>query len=174
MSHKHRFIAVVAASENNVIGINNRMPWHLPDDLKFFQKNTLGHPILMGRNTWETIGSKPLRGRLNIVVSRSLAEVPAGVVHCRSLGEAQSFIASELPSEFNTGTACIIGGGQIYAQTMDITDEILMTRVHAEFENGMVFYPEFREGPWSKVWEEYHPKDERHALDFTFERWVRN
>lgn len=164
-----KLISVVAASENNVIGVNNKMPWHLPDDLKFFKKTTSGFPIIMGKNTWLSIGAQPLPNRTNIVISRSL-EPTEGIILVKDIEEAIALLEERQPG---LEKAFIIGGGQLYRATMDIIDEIYMTRIHTFINDGMVYFPEFSENEWERQWHEFHDKDERHLFSFTFEHWVR-
>lgn len=164
-----KLISVVAASENNVIGVNNKMPWHLPDDLKFFKKTTSGFPIIMGKNTWLSIGAQPLPKRTNIVVSGSM-EATGGVVLVKDMEAAIAWLNENQPG---LEKAFIIGGGQLYRATMDLIDEIYMTRVHTSIDDGMVYFPEFSENEWEQQWTEFHDKDERHRFSFTFEHWVR-
>lgn len=157
---------VVAASDNNVIGIHNQLPWHLPDDLKFFKQKTLGKPVLMGKNTWLSLG-KPLPKRLNIVLSSHLQELPDGVLVFKEIEAALQYLQS-----VKTEEVCVIGGGQIFKTMMPAADTIYITRVHTTIENGDAFFPEIN-GEWELVWEERHFKDERHSFDFTFQQWNR-
>ena len=169
-----KLISVVAASENNVIGRNNTMPWHLPDDLKFFKKMTLGGPVIMGKNTWVSIGAKPLPKRPNIVVSTTMPEDTPGAIVVHSFEAAIAYIKEHVSFEGTEEKVSLIGGGQLYRQVLDQCDEIYMTRVHTEMEGGTVFFPEIRNNPnWKKVWEEPHAKDEQHIYSFTFERWIK-
>lgn len=158
---------VVAASENNVIGVDNQLPWHLPDDLKFFKKATLGKPVIMGKNTWRSIG-RALPGRLNIVLSTSLKEVPEGVMIFEDFEAAMHYLQEERVEE-----ACIIGGGSIYSQTLQHADIVWLTRVHTQIENGTAFFPLLSPGEWQREWAEEHQADEKHNFSFTFEKWVR-
>lgn len=164
-----KLISVVAASENNVIGVNNKMPWHLPDDLKFFKKTTSGFPIIMGKNTWLSIGAQPLPKRTNIVISGSM-EAAAGVILVNNMEAAIAWLNENQPG---LEKAFIIGGGQLYRATMNLIDEIYMTRIHTSIDDGMVYFPEFSKEEWVKQWSEFHDKDERHRFSFTFEHWVR-
>lgn len=164
-----KLISVVAASENNVIGINNKMPWHLPDDLKFFKKTTSGSPIIMGKNTWLSLGAKPLPNRTNIVISGSI-DTAEGAILVRDMKEATDWLKEHQP---DLEKAFIIGGGQLYRATMDLIDELYMTRIHTSVDDGMVYFPEFSEKEWERKWAEFHDKDEKHAFSFTFEHWVR-
>lgn len=158
---------VVAASENNVIGINNELPWHLSDDLKFFKKITLGKPVLMGRKTFESLG-RPLPKRLNIVLSRSAIQLPDGVMHFGAYYEAIAYL-----EEQNTEEVCVIGGGVVFAEKLHTVDQVYLTRVHTVLENGEVFFPELPATEWEKVWEEYHAADENHNYAFTFQHYKR-
>lgn len=158
---------VVAVSENQVIGVGNQLPWHLPEDLKFFKKNTLGKPVIMGRNTWLSLG-KPLSGRMNIVLSQTMKSAPEGTLLFSSIKKALEFLTME-----GILDACIIGGGKVFKETGDIVDEIYLTRVHAQIPNGTAFF-DFPQAPlWKLTWSEEHQKDEKHAFDFTFEKWER-
>lgn len=155
---------VVAASENNVIGVNNQLPWHLSDDLKFFKKITLGKPVLMGRKTFESMGSRALPNRLNIVLSRQSLELPEEVLQFQSYPEAIEHLKKiECPE------LCIIGGGVIFERYLDEADQIYLTRVHCHIDDGTVFFPEIDPSKWEKTWEEPHPQDEKHSHAFTFQ-----
>ncbi len=156
---------VVAASENNVIGKDNQLLWHLPDDLKFFKAQTLGKVIVMGRKTFESIGNKALPKRTNVVISRNKDfEVPEGVVLKKNVEEAlQTFQQEE--------EICIVGGEQIYRLALPFVDEIYITRIHLEI-NGDTYFPEVPTD-FQLESEAYHAKDEKHAIDFTFQKWVR-
>lgn len=158
---------VVAAAENDVIGLDNELPWQLPDDLKFFKKMTLGMPVIMGRNTWLSLG-RALPNRLNIVISSSLQDLPEGVLQFSSLDAAISSLKKD-----ELDCICIIGGGQIYKSAIDITDVVYITRVHTTVENGTAFFPKLQEDTWKLTWEENHAIDEKHAVPFTFQKWER-
>jgi dihydrofolate reductase len=165
-----KLISIVAASTNNVIGIDNKMPWHLPDDLKFFKQTTLNAPIIMGRNTWLSLGEKPLPKRINIVITRQKAIQAEGVHFVASLDEAIELIGALAPG---TEKAFIIGGGQLYASTMNLIAEMYITRIQAAIDNGAVFFPEFSEDDWFLQTSVTHPKDEKHVYEFSFEHWIR-
>ena len=158
---------VVAASENNVIGIHNQLPWHLPDDLKFFKQTTLGKPVLMGRKTFESMG-RALPGRLNIVLSRNVPELPPGVLHFGAANEALQFLENQGAAE-----VCIIGGGVVFAELLDRADQVFLTRVHTQLAEGEAFFPVLASGDWTKVWEQFHEADEKHPHSFTFEQYKR-
>lgn len=131
---------IVAMSRNRVIGRNNKLPWYLPGDLRYFKQATMGKPIIMGRKTWDSIG-RPLPGRMNVVISRNPEwEAPAGTVAAESLEDA--LVKAEAQAEIEGGDeVMIIGGGQIYAEALPMVDRIYVTQVHAEVE-GDAFFPE--------------------------------
>jgi dihydrofolate reductase len=158
---------IVAASRNNAIGKNNQLLWHLPKDLKFFKNTTWGMPVIMGRKTFEAVG-KPLPGRTNIVITSNENFSAAGVLTTTSLEQAL-----QKARETNGKEIFIIGGGNIYRQTMDIADRIYMTRVHADIE-GDTFFPEMEESQWTLQDAIDIPADEKHAYPFTIETWQKN
>lgn len=158
---------VVAASENNVIGLDNQLPWHLPDDLKFFKKMTAGMPIVMGKNTWESLG-KVLPGRLNIIISATLKEAPEGVMLFNTLDKALDYLREQSFEDIS-----IIGGGQLYLAALVYTHTVYLTRVHTVLEEGTAFFPVLPAEEWELIWEEAHEADDRHAYPFTFQQWQR-
>lgn len=158
---------IVAASENNVIGINNQLPWKLPDDFKFFKNTTYGFPIIMGRKTWESLGGKPLKGRHNIVITRQEDYSAEGVTITNSLAGALAIAEKDDVKEI-----FVIGGMEIIRQAWNQVDRIYLTRVHGTFE-GDAFFPEVNPAEWKRVHAEEHPADDRHAYAFTFETWER-
>lgn len=159
---------IVAVSENNAIGINNELPWRLPEDLKFFKRTTMGKPVIMGRKTYESLG-KPLPGRLNIVLSRSNeVKLPEGMVLCNNVDDA-----TELAGKENTEEIFIIGGGKIFEQSMPLADRLYITRVHTAISNADAFFPDIDHTHWKLVWEEPHKADEKHAYDYSFQQYER-
>lgn len=160
--------AIVAVSENNAIGKDNKLPWHLPADLKFFKNKTLGKPVLMGRKTFESLG-KPLPGRLNIIVSsRKNLNLPEGVLLYNNLEKALERLQAEPVKE-----AFIIGGGKIFEETLHQADRLYITQVHTVIEDATAFFPEIDHSHWKRVWEEKHAEDEKHAFSFTFQQFER-
>ena len=158
---------VVAASDNNVIGKNNRLLWQLPNDLKFFKNTTWGMPVIMGRKTLESLG-KALKGRTNIVItSRKEFSAPDTIV-VHSL-EA----AVEAAKGTDALEAFIIGGGEIYKQSMSLCNRIYITRVHGNFE-GDTFFPDINPAEWSLHSRLDFPADEKHAYAYSFEIWNKN
>ena len=154
-------IIIAAAGENNALGINNDLPWHLPDDFKRFKTLTSGHKIIMGRKTLESF-PKALPNREHIVVTRDTGytpKFPCTVTH--SLQEAVSLVDSD-------ERAFIIGGGEIYRQSLEIATTIELTRIHSSFEAD-TFFPDIDTSQWELVQEEYHPKDDKHEFAFTYQ-----
>lgn len=152
---------VVAAAENNLIGKDNGLAWHLPADLRHFKQITLGHPILMGRKTYESIG-KPLPGRTSIVITTQEDYEAPGCLVAHSLQEAVEQ-AKQLEEEM----ICIIGGAEIYRQALPLTDKIYLTRIHHTFE-GDAYFPELKEENWVVSEQEYHEADEKNKYSFSF------
>lgn len=151
---------IVAIADNHAIGKNNDLLWHLPDDLKHFKRTTSGHPIIMGRKTFESFGARPLPKRTNVVITRGNAYTSEGnLVVVRSLDEALQQVNEE-------EEVFIIGGGEIYKQAMPIIDRMYLTVVHHQFEAD-TYFPAFDEREWTEVANEYHPADEKHAYAFT-------
>jgi dihydrofolate reductase len=150
---------IVAAAENGAIGSDNRLPWHLPDDLKRFKALSLGKPVVMGRRTFDSIG-RPLPGRTNIVVSRQAGLAIEGVLVVQSLDAALA-AAGSVPE------IVVIGGAEIFRQVLPRTDTIHLTRVHAPVA-GDVFFPELDPAQWREAAVEHHAADERHQYAFSF------
>lgn len=156
---------IVAAAENNAIGKGNQMPWHLPNDFKFFKKETMDHSIVMGRKTFESIG-KPLPGRRNIVVSRSATFIHEDVDVANSLHEVMTYCRDE-------NEIFIIGGAQIYKQALPMAEKVLLTRVHTTIQDADAFFPELPAQDWELQSSEAHEKDEKHQFAYTFETYTR-
>lgn len=156
---------VVAKSDNNVIGHDNQLIWHLPNDLKHFKEITTGHPIIMGRKTFESIG-RPLPNRTNIIITRNrnYSIENAKVVH--SLNEAL-----ELAKEIDENIF-ILGGGKIYEQAIDFADILEVTEVHENFE-GDTYFPEIDLNVWKEISRIKHHKDEKNKFDYSFVRYER-
>lgn len=161
-----KIIAVVAAAQNDVIGIENKMPWHLPDDFKHFKSLTSGHIILMGRNTWESIGEKPLPNRKNWILTSKFSRNDDQV---RTFSNIESAISTA--QELNADKLFVIGGSQVYNATMDLIDTIVMTRVHTTIEGGDAFFPKIDPNKWVLTANVLNKKDDKHPFDFSFETW---
>lgn len=157
---------VVAAAENNAIGKNNQLLWHLPNDLKFFKNTTWAGVVIMGRKTFESV-NKPLPGRLNIVVTSNKNWSAEGTMVTHNLQAA-----IDLASKENFKEIHIIGGGEIYKQSMPLADVIYITRVHTTID-GDTFFPEINKAEWKLVEKNDFRKDEKHLYDYSFEKWKR-
>ncbi|HLW50816.1 MAG TPA: dihydrofolate reductase [Sphingobacteriaceae bacterium] len=150
---------IVATSENHGIGKNNQLLWHLPNDLKFFKKITSGHTIIMGRKTFESIG-RPLPNRRNIVITRQKGLIADGVETAASISEALKLTSGE-PEVF------IIGGAEIYRQTLDHADRIYLTKVSVQLDAD-AFFPLIDPKQWQIIAQEDHAADEKHAYSYSF------
>jgi dihydrofolate reductase len=155
---------LVAASENNVIGKGNQLPWNLPNDFKFFKNKTWGMPVIMGRKTYESM-EKELKGRINIVVTTNKEWKRENVFVASSIEEG-----IKKAGETDCKEIFIIGGGEIFKQSMDIVNRIYITRVHAIVE-GDTFYPAIDENKWKLISEDPHPADDKHQYAYTFQLW---
>lgn len=156
---------VVAKASNNVIGAKNDLIWHLPNDLKHFKSITSGHPIIMGRKTFESLG-RPLPNRTNIVVTGD-----------QNWNAESIEIASSLPKAIEAAKKIdddiyIIGGGNIYKQAMEFTDVLYITEVHHEFD-GDTYFPEIDSDEWEEVEREDFKKDEKHPYAYSFVTYKR-
>ena len=156
---------IVAMGKNREIGKENQLLWHLPKDLKHFKELTSGHPIIMGRKTYESIG-KPLPNRTNIVISRKNDWFEEGILIVGSIKEAVKF-AKKIDEE-----VFILGGGNIYEQTIDLADKLEVTLVDAVLDAD-IFFPKINEKIWQKTNEERHQKDEKNEFDFCFQTYER-
>lgn len=150
---------VVAISENNAIGKDNQLLWHLPADLKHFKNITTGHTIIMGRKTYDSIG-KPLPNRRNIIITRQKDLNLEGVEVVNSLEEALSLSKDE-------EEVFIIGGAEIYKQSIAVSHRIYLTRIHQEFEAD-AFFPELDDETWKEVEKVDHLPDEKNKFAYTF------
>ncbi len=155
----NKLTIIVAISENNAIGKNNQLLWHLPADLKHFKEITTGHTIIMGRKTYDSIG-KPLPNRRSIVITRSTDLVIDGVEVVNSLNEAIELCK---PDE----QAFIIGGAEIYNQAMPYVTAIHLTKVHQQYEAD-AFFPEINPTVWKEINSVTYPVDEKNNVAYTF------
>lgn len=151
---------IVAMGKNNEIGKNNELLWHLPKDLKHFKNLTSGHPVIMGRKTYESIG-KALPNRTNIVISSKRDWFEEGILIVGNIKEALKF-AKKIDEDFY-----IIGGGSIYEQTMEKADKLIVTVVDATLDAD-TYFPKINPKIWVKTNEEHHQKDDKNAYDFSF------
>jgi len=156
--------AIVVTDLNNAIGKGNQLLCHLPADLKFFKATTMGAPIIMGRKTYESIG-RLLPGRRNLVITRNSDYKIEGAEIYHSLEAAIKNCTEE--------KIFIIGGSELFKQSMNITHEIYRTLIDHKFESADSFYPEIKITEFEKQWEECHHSDEKNKYDYCFQHWVR-
>lgn len=155
---------IAAVAENNALGKDNQLLWHLPDDFKRFKSVTTGHHIIMGRKTFESF-PKPLPNRTHIIITRQNYNTPEGCIVVDSLEKA----IAVCPKNEET---FIIGGGEIYRQSITIADKLDITKVHHIFEAD-TFFPEIDSNEWDLVYSELHHKDEKHVYGFSFQTYLR-
>lgn len=153
--------AIVAVAKNGVIGKDNQIPWYLPADLAYFKRTTLGHHILMGRNSFRSIG-RPLPKRTNVVITRDPFFSADGVLVAHSVEEALALAFDHGDTE-----AFIIGGGSIYRDSMTLWDKLYYTEVDLE-PDGDVFFPSLNPAEWRETWREGHGPDEKNEHGYTF------
>ena len=155
---------IAAASENNVIGKKNQLPWHLPSDMKYFRDTTMGHCVIMGRKNYDSTPEKfrPLPGRTNIIVTRQNKFSAPGCMVVNSIEEALEEVKKKNETE-----AFIIGGGEIFRQSMHLADKIYLTKVHAEIE-GDVYFPEINNEEWKVESAQRFKADEKNKYDYSF------
>ena len=165
-----QIVFVVAVAENGVIGLNNAMPWHLSSDLKRLKAMTLGHPVIMGRKTYASVG-RPLPGRTNIVVTRDKAFQAPGIVVATSLDAALDIARGDALRRFVT-EIMVIGGADIFAQWMTKADRLEVTEVHATPE-GDTFLKPLDLAEWRETARTRHPKGERDTVDFSYVSYER-
>ncbi len=154
-----RLSAIVAMASNRVIGSNNQLPWRLPADLKRFKQLTMGHTLLMGRKTFESIG-RPLPGRTTIVITRQRGYAPEGVKVTHSVDEALALAQGD-------DEIFIAGGAELYAQTLDRLDRLYLTRIERDVP-GDTRFPEVDLSTWKRTEQEHHPAPTPEALPYTF------
>ena len=155
---------IVAMDNNRLIGVDNGLPWHLPEDLAFFKRTTMGKPILMGRKTHQSIG-RPLPGRRNIVISRNSAFRAEGCELASSLDEAMDMVS-------DTEEAMLIGGASLYEQALPRVSSMYVTRIDHEF-SGDAWFPDFDENDWRVDFRENFESDHKHKYKFSFIKYVR-
>ena len=165
-----QIVFVVAVAENGVIGLNNAMPWHLSSDLKRLKAMTLGHPVIMGRKTYASVG-RPLPGRTNIVVTRDKAFQAPGIVVATSLDAALDIARGDALRRFVT-EIMVIGGADIFAQWMTKADRLEVTEVHATPE-GDTFLKPLDLAEWRETARTRHSKGERDTVDFSYVTYER-
>ena len=158
---------VVAASTNHCIGKDGKLLWHLPNDMRFFKDTTWGSVVIMGRKTFESVG-KPLAGRVNIVITRQGSWSCQGVLTATSISNA-----FDLARETNCLEVFVIGGAEIYDQSMSVTSRIYLTRVHAQID-GDTYYRFPNDSSWTLINNHDFQADEKHLYNYSIQTWQRN
>jgi dihydrofolate reductase len=156
---------IVAMAKNRVIGRENQLPWHLPEDLKYFKRVTMGKPIVMGRKTYESIG-RPLPGRLNVVLTRDARWQAEGVTPAQTIDGALAVAIAQAESK-EKDEVMIIGGDQVYALCLPLVDRLYVTQVHAEVE-GDAYFPEVDWSQWHQISSEDHQASDNNPYDYSF------
>lgn len=158
---------IAAVAKNNVIGKENELTWRLPVDFKRFKSITSDHFILMGRKTFESLG-KPLPNRTHLIITRNPTyQVPEGHYVFDSVESAFTFVNKQ-----HIDVLYVIGGGEIYKETLPMADELLLTEVDAN-PDGDAYFPKFDPADWKETFREFHPKDEKHTYSFSFVNYRR-
>ncbi len=157
---------IAAIAENNALGYQNNLLWHLPDDLKNFKLLTQHNVVIMGRKTYESIG-KPLPNRINIVISSTLSSNDEDLKIVKNMTEAIA-----LAKEYHT-EIFIIGGGKIYKESLPLADKLHLTLIHATPNNADTFFPEIDFTHWELISETFHKKDEKHSVSFSYRTYKR-
>ncbi len=156
---------IVAVAQNRVIGRDNKLPWYLPNDLKYFKQTTLGKPVIMGRKTYESIG-KPLPGRTNIVITRQTDYQPEGVKVVGTVEDAIK-VAESVCLIDGQEEAMVMGGAEIYGLTLPHCERLYLTEVHAEVE-GDAWFPEYDKSEWAEVMREDFKAEGSNPFDYSF------
>ena len=154
---------IAAMSENHVIGKDNQLLWHMPNDLKHFKNTTSGHTVIMGRKTFDSVG-RPLPKRRNIIITRQHITIE-GCEVVNSIEAALALCADE-------DEVFIVGGAEIYKQSLHLTDRVYLTIIHHQFD-GDSFFPEINQNEWKEVSHENHPADDKNAFPYSFVTYER-
>ena len=162
-----QIIQIVAASTNNAIGKEYKLLWHLPNDMKWFKNKTWALPVVMGRKTFKSLGYKPMGGRMNVVITRQPDFKADGMTVVNTIEAAIEFCKQQSYNE-----VMIIGGGEIYKQSLPYCNKIFLTRVDAIVE-GDTYYPELDISQWQLAFEDKHAANEKHAYAYNFQTWIR-
>ncbi len=160
-----KIVLIAAFAQNRVVGINNKLPWHLPEDLKYFKRTTTGKAIIMGRKTYDSIG-RPLPNRTNIVITRNSDFKAEGVKVVSSL-EAAIELAKEVNYINGIEEVMIIGGASIYETALPIADRLYLTHVHADVK-GDAYFPEVNFAQWQEVARDDHQASDNNPYDYSF------
>lgn len=160
---------IIAFAENRVMGRDNQLPWHLPNDLQYFKKMTMGKPMIMGRKTYESIG-KPLPGRPHIIITRQEGYVPPNaneqVQVVASFDEALT-AAEQLTARLESDEVMVIGGAEICKLALPVANRLYLTEVHAEVD-GDIYFPEFDKSQWQETSRENYSACDKNPYDYSF------
>lgn len=159
---------IAAIDENRAIGFDNKLPWHLPDDLKFFKASTQGGVVVMGRKTFESLGCRPLPNRRNIVLTRQMQWTHEGIEVAHDWHQ----LYNELMLQ-GLAKVWIIGGGEIYATCLTQATELVLTQVETQLAQADAWFPQWNDDEWQLMRSAAHQADERHAFVFHWQRWER-
>jgi dihydrofolate reductase len=157
---------IVAIADDYAIGKDNKLLWHLSDDLKRFKKLTTGKVVIMGQKTYESLPIRPLPKRISIVITDN---PDLSFFECQMANSIEDSIEKSIYWTQGEDEIFIMGGASIYRQFFDKADRLYITRVHATFEDADVFFPEIKEDEWNLVFEEDHAKDENNEYDYTYQ-----
>ncbi len=168
---------IAALAQNGVIGRNKAggepdMPWHLPDDFRYFKQKTSNHSIIMGRRTLEALGGKPLPKRTNIVITRNSGFKADGVTVVHTLDEALTKAQAVHQSDRRPEEIFVIGGAEIYAMALPVATTLYLTEIHKAYD-GDTYFPYFDKADWQEISRQPHPADERHETGFDFVTYER-
>jgi len=159
---------IAAAAQNNAIGKNNQLLWHLSDDFKYFKNKTWGLPVLMGRRTFQAMNNTALPGRLNIVLTRDKKFSAKGAVVVNKIDNALFFA-----QEHDYKELMVIGGADIYKQMLPKAHRVFLTRIAATFDDADAFFPELNSKEWQLISEDKFSKDDKNLYDYSFQVWER-
>lgn len=159
---------VAAISENNALGFQGNLLWHLPNDLKFFKNTTWGTAVAMGRKTYDSIKKEPLKARYNIIITRQNDFIAPGCKVVPGLTEA---IQAAVDAGYKK--LMVVGGGEIYIAALPLAETIYLTRVHQYFEQADAFFPEINIAEWELISEQSFEKDAKHLYAYTIQQWQR-
>ena len=162
---------IAAVAQNGVIGRNNDLPWHLPDDFAFFKRKTSHHAIIMGRKSLEALG-KPLPNRTSLIITRNPDFKADGVTIIHTLDEAIAEARNVDREHYQSDEIFVIGGAEIYALALPIAATLYLTEIHQVYD-GDAYFPLFDKSEWQEVSRRPHPTDERHAASFDFVEYER-
>jgi dihydrofolate reductase len=162
---------IAAVARNGAIGGGNALLWRLPEDARFFKHTTHGHPVVMGRRTWDSLPERfrPLPGRLNVVVTRQPQWQAEGAVVAHSLDDALARVKEAAP---HTATCFVIGGAELYAQALPVADRLVLTEIDRDFD-GNVHFPAWERAAWREVAREHHRAEPPNDFDFSFVTYER-